>query len=192
MTGVGEGERAGCIDEGAEAGSKAALLAVEEQMVEGAEHGSGLGSGHGIEGADHSRDEHGGAEALAADIADDDARALLEAGGVEEIAADFLRGAVDGVDVEGRGGALGSAQEKRLDALGGFELGGGARLLLADAGEAEEHDDADGEEKEEVGEIEGLGRQDADRQEIAQGSEQTRTKLGPHDAGIVEGDGEHG
>ena len=79
--------------------------------------------GHG-DAAEGVRQDFG-AEAFAADIADDDAGEAVALGGMEEVTADFLGGAVDGLDVDWTGRALCGAKEESLHALRGLE----SRLL---------------------------------------------------------------
>jgi hypothetical protein len=77
--------------------------------------------GEGADGADDERDGHGGFEAFAADVAEDEERGSFGFGDeLEEVAAYFLSGAVGAGYGESREWRQGFGDEDSLDFLGAF------------------------------------------------------------------------
>ena len=106
------------------------------------------------DGADEDGDQHGGGQALSGDIADDEEQPAAGVGqDLEEVAADLLGGLVDGFDAEAGDGFNLLGEDHLLDFAGGGEFAFKDGLLLAHAGGAEDHDDGQGGEVKQVGQV---------------------------------------
>jgi len=176
-----------------EAGGESALEAVVEAAVEAREDEGGRVTEirKGADGADDEGDGHGGAEAFAADVAEsDDVGAVGQGDDLEEVAADFLGGAVgagEGVAGE-RGESFGN--EDLEEFLGGEQLL--LDGLLAAESLARVGDDGvdDGEQEQEA-------RQVLEREAVAGDGEERGHEAaaeGPvgEAAALLEGDGNDG
>ena len=159
VAGVGQHQFAVGAEPGRLAGGEA--LAAGEHAVERFEDSGRAALRGTAHGAHKHGDVHGGFEALAGHVAEDDQQATVFGGlDVEEVAAHFVGGIVDGIDFKARGLELLVGNHQLLHAAGGGQLAGDALLVVLHAQEAHEDDGDDGQDSSEVGdggEVDGDG-----------------------------------
>ena len=165
MSGVGQGQPAVGGDVRGEAGGEAVVRAAYHAVVERAEQRRGAGSvgGLGTDCANQNRDQHGGRQALAADVADheqDAAPAIADL--LEEVSSHLIGGLVDALDCEAGALVLFAGKKNLLDLAGGLEFAGQPDLAATGAGKAKNQEDHHGKQKykmEEDADFHGEGRQ---------------------------------
>src|SRR6185437_9051679 len=111
---------------------------------------------------------------------------------LEEIAADFAGGLIDALDGKAWSVRQVGGNQVLLDFAGSVEFGSGAGLLLADAGKAEEHDDADGEQEEEIDGIERERGEAADADGVSEPGQMGPSEVRGRNAEVNDGQGEYG
>jgi hypothetical protein len=153
VAGVGHGEQAAGGDVRGQAGGKAAVGAAHHAVVQRAQHVHGVSAvgGLGADGSHQHGHQHGGGQALAADVAQHYQHAALAVADLlEEVAAYLLGGAVDAIDEEARTLVELIGQKHQLHLAGGLEFAGQPDLLAAGAGKAQDEKDAHGQQKDEM------------------------------------------
>ena len=150
VAGAGEAELALRCEMSDKAGGETLVRLREHALVEGGEDFGGVGgvAGDGVDGSDEEGDHHGSGNTFSGDVADDEDETAVAVGELlGEVAADDVRGGVDGLDREAGDGRGGFRDEHPLDVAGGGELVVEVLFASACVGEAADEEDKHGHDK---------------------------------------------
>ena len=143
VPGVGDGRQTRIVEACAGAGDEAAVGLPDEGVVHGRKDLSRAALRGVEEHTYQQRDEQGGLQSLAGNVADDEDPAIED---VVEIAADFLRGQIGGFHIKGIDHGSAAGDEEMLDLAGGLQFLRHA-LLHAPVGDDAAHEEREDDER---------------------------------------------